>query len=143
MTASEWREFKQLCSKLGTVPRVIGGCPKSLQAMKLSRFAPQRPGTAPVRRQSWFSCQRLLNERHSDRSPTVFGPPALRTSELHSTEISNCRFILPIQTGDLSELRGAGYFLRLHHTPEQIQPILRCLSLPTRMIYYEKFSGLV
>ncbi len=30
-----------------TVPRVIGGCPKSLLAMQLSRLAPQRPGTAP------------------------------------------------------------------------------------------------
>ncbi len=43
---SEWRSFKQLSSKLGTVPRVIGGCPKSLRAMQLSRLAPQRPGTA-------------------------------------------------------------------------------------------------
>ena len=56
-------------SKLGTVPRVIGGCPKSLRAMRLSRLAPQRPGTAPVRGQSRFCCQLLLNERHSGQTP--------------------------------------------------------------------------
>jgi hypothetical protein len=32
---SETSSFKQLCSKLGTVPSTIGGCPKGLRAMKL------------------------------------------------------------------------------------------------------------
>ena len=56
----------------GLIPRIIGGCPKSLQAMKLSRLAPQRPGTAPVRGRSRFCCQRLLNERISSCPPSKY-----------------------------------------------------------------------
>jgi len=43
-------------SKLGTVPSPIWGCPRCLRAMERWWFAPQKPGTAPVRGQSSFCC---------------------------------------------------------------------------------------
>ncbi len=66
---SEWRSLKQLCSKLGTAPRVIGGCPKSLRAMQLERLAPQRPGAAPMRGQSRFCCHLPLKRASFGRPP--------------------------------------------------------------------------